>query len=399
MKKIGFVTPWYGDNIKGGAEADLRNLVANMKKRNIEVEILTTCVADSVSDWSKNAYKQGTTIEHGIPVRRFPVDQRDVFSFVYANSKLIQGQYVLSDEDEKRFVENSINSRALYQYIHAHADEYEAFAYIPYLFGTTYFGVMQCPEKSFLIPCFHDEPYAYLRVFKRMYSKVAGMAFHAAAEKNLAKRLYDTQNMILKVVGSGMDTDITYDAERFRKKYQIAEPFILYAGRKDAGKNVDTLIKYFAKYKENTKTDLKLLLIGGGTVDIPQSMKAQILDLGFVDKQDKYDAYAAAEFLCQPSKNESFSLVLMESWLCERPVLVCEDCQVTTDFVKEANGGLYFKNYDDFSRTVEYLINQKEIAEQMGQNGKQYVLEHFSWDKVIKSYCDLIKEITSEENL
>ena len=43
---------------------------------------------------------------------------------------------------------------------------------------------------------------------------------------------------------------------------------------------------------------------------------------------------AAASLLCQPSHNESFSLVIMESWLCGRPVLVSSQCAVTKDFAK-----------------------------------------------------------------
>ena len=50
MKKIGFVTPWYGDYISGGAEAMLRDLTENLHRKNIPVEILTTCVKDFRSD-------------------------------------------------------------------------------------------------------------------------------------------------------------------------------------------------------------------------------------------------------------------------------------------------------------------------------------------------------------
>lgn len=400
MKKIGFVTPWYGENIKGGAEADLRNLVAQMRRRNIDVEVLTTCVAGPNSDWSKNVLPSGFKLEQGIPVRRFLADPRNAFEFAYVNSKLTGGQYILSDEDERRFVEHSINSREMYRYIRDHANEYEAFGYIPYLFGTTYYGVMQCPQKAFLIPCFHDEQYAYLRNFRRVYSTAAGMAFHSEPEASIAEKLYHTKNMELKIVGSGMDMDFDYDPQDFCNKYNIKEPFILYAGRKDRGKNVDTLILFFEKYIEKNAADLKLLLIGGGDVDIPSKLKKQIIDLGYIDKQDKYNAYAAANFLCQPSKNESFSLVIMESWLCKRPVLVCEECKVTTNFVRQAQGGLYFSDYTEFEKTVSYLLKHKDIAQKMGENGKRYVESHFTWDKVISDYCELIKGITekNEEN-
>ena len=102
--------------------------------------------------------------------------------------------------------------------------------------------------------------------------------------------------------------------------------FILYAGRKEAGKNVPLLIDFFARYKKHRKNELKLVLIGSGTIEIPSENRSDIIDLGFVPLQDKYDAYAAATFLCQPSLNESFSIVIMESWLCKSPVLVHAKC-------------------------------------------------------------------------
>ena len=160
-------------------------------------------------------------------------------------------------------------------------------------------------------------------------------------------------------MGIGMDTEITGNAERFRNKYKIDMPFMLYAGRKDSGKNVDMLLRYFEQYTKRNDTELQLVLIGGGTVRVPQNIKDRVHDLGFVETQDKYDAYAAAEFLCQPSKNESFSLVIMESWLCGRPVLVHGDCAVTKNFVQESNGGLYFNNYFEFEGCMDYFLSNE----------------------------------------
>ena len=46
MQKIGFVIPWYGENIPGGAEMELREVATHLQKAGMEVEILTTCVKD-----------------------------------------------------------------------------------------------------------------------------------------------------------------------------------------------------------------------------------------------------------------------------------------------------------------------------------------------------------------
>ena len=77
MKKIAFVVPWYGDKIPGGAETETRNIVKNLTKKGIEVEILTTWVEKFSSDWNKNYYKEGNYEESGIKIKRFKVRKRD----------------------------------------------------------------------------------------------------------------------------------------------------------------------------------------------------------------------------------------------------------------------------------------------------------------------------------
>lgn len=396
MKKMGFVTPWYGENIPGGAEAELRGLVLHLHEAGVELEILSTCVEKFTSDWSNNYHKPGVTVENGITVHRFLVKQRDKKAFDEVNIKLMENRMPLTNEEEDIFASEMVNSPDLYRYIREHKDEYSLFVFIPYMFGTTYYGIQECYEKAVLIPCFHDESYVYMEIFKQAFSKVAGMIFHAQPEHDLANRVYDLSNVNAKVLGEGVYTEYEYDAERFRKKYKIEEPFILYAGRKDVGKNIYTLVNYFREYKYRNNSELKLVLIGGGEIEIPAELKGDVIDLGFVDVQDKFDAYAAAELLCQPSKNESFSLVIMESWLCERPVLVHYDCNVTKHFAVTSNAGLYFKNYFEFEGVVDFILKNPEVARQMGKNGRQFVLEHFEWNIIVETYMNYFREVANE---
>ncbi len=396
MKKIAFVIPWYAEKIPGGAEMETREVTKHLREAGMNVEILTTCVKEFVSDWGVNYYPEGTETILGVPVRRFKVKKRDAKAFDEVNIKLMNG-ILISDEEEKIFINEMVNSPALYKYISEHKDEYTAFVYIPYMFGTTYFGIKACPEKAVMIPCFHDEAYVYMKIFRELYSQAAGMIFNARPELELTERVYDTENVEKIVMGIGMDVDLKTDPVAFRKKFGINEPFIIYAGRKDMGKNVHTLLKYFGEYKKRNPSDLKLVLIGGGEIDIPESAAKDVIDLGFVDIQDKYDACGAAEFLCQPSKNESFSLVIMESWLCGRPVLVHEHCEVTKNFVRESSGGLYFGDYFEFEGCLDYFLNNKDISAAMGLNGRQYVLRNFDWNIIIDRYKEFFEKIEARQ--
>ena len=396
MKKIGFVIPWFAEKIPGGAEMELRGLTEHLHKANIEVEILTTCVKEFSADWNVDYYKVGTEIINGILVRRFKVKKRNADAFHKINAKLMNSEKV-SLEEEDVFLREMVNSVDLYEYMYKYKDDYSLFVFIPYMFGTTYYGCQVCPEKSVLIPCLHNESYAYMQRFKEVYSKIGGMIFHAKPEEDLAKHILNIKNVKVSTLGEGVNTILSYNANRFIDKYKITEPFILYAGRKDKGKNVDTLIKYFIEYKTRYSNGLKLVLIGGGNLELSEHIKNDIYDLGFLPLQDKYDAYSAATVLCQPSKNESFSLVIMESWLCGRPVLVNGECEVTKHFTTISNGGLYFNNYFEFQECINYFVNNYKVAKGMGENGCGFVESNFSWDVIVERYLEFFKGVMSNE--
>ena len=393
MKKIGFVAPWYGERIGGGAEAELRGVVHHLHDAGAEIEVLTTCAESFASDWSRNFHKPGEMTENGIPVRRFKVRKRDTAAFDAVNAKLMQGLR-LTAEEEETFCREMVNSPKLYDYIRKHGEEYGAFVFIPYMFGTTYYGCRIRPEKSVLIPCLHDESYAYMACFREAFSKVRGMIFNAEPERRLAEKLYGVRGERFTTFGIGMETGWESRPERFREKYGIDGPYMLYAGRKEAGKRADLLVQWFAEYRRRNAAEMKLILIGGGEIDIPDG--EGIIDLGFVETQDKYDAYGGAEVFCNPSEMESFSLVIMESWLAGRPVMVNGKCEVTKEFVREANGGLYFEGYEEFEGCLKWLREHRGIAKKMGENGRRYVLNHFDWKVITEKYLSYFERLATE---
>lgn len=398
MKKIGFVTPWYGEKIPGGAETELRGLTAHLHQAGVDLEILTTCVQQFASDWNVNYYKAGIEIVNGIRVRRFKVRKRDTASFDAINAKLIKNS-IVTEKEQQIFIDEMVNSTELYRFMKEHQEEYDLFVFIPYMFGTTYNGILQCPQKAVVIPCFHDEAYIHLDIYKKAFENTAGMVYLAKPEYDLANRVFDLKKVKQAVLGAGVDTQFESNAERFRSKYQIKKPFVLYAGRKDSGKNIYTLLNYFREYKKrNTESELLLVMLGGGKVNIPEAIRDSVIDLGFVDQQDKFDAYGAATVLCQPSKNESFSIVIMESWLNRRPVLVHGGCAVTRNFVSCSNAGLYFETYYEFEECIKFFLNNSDTANQMGELGRQFVLQNFAWDVIVEKYCNFFNDIIKKQN-
>jgi glycosyltransferase involved in cell wall biosynthesis len=390
--KIAFVTPWYGADIPGGMEAETRRTAVHLHQAGLRVEVLTTCIKEFLSDWGKNFYKPGNEEIDGVMVRRFPVAERDAQAFDAVNWRLMNNLPITAAQ-ERTYIEEMFRAPALYRYLAENSRDY-LFFFIPYMFATTYFGGQICPTRSVVIPCLHDESYARLGIYKEVLPAMRAMILHSEAELHLANRLFGpADGQFRELVGEGVDSDWQADGARFCARYNLDRPFVLYAGRRDAGKNVPLLLDYWRRYVLAEGRDNLLVLIGPGDISIPAGMESSVVDLGFVPAQDKLEAHAAATLLCQPSLNESFSLVVMDSWVAGRPVLVHGRCDVTRDHCQKSNGGLYFTNYDEFAATLNYLFDHPELAKGMGQNGRRYVLNNFQWPVIVEKFQLLIQKI------
>ncbi len=394
--KIAFVTPWYGRDIPGGAEAEARRTAVHLAQAGFDVEVLTTCIRDLYADWGQNYHKPGEEEMDGVLVRRFPVGKRDKAAFDQINWRLMQNQPV-SAADEAVFNREMFHCPELYAFIERHQNEY-LFIFIPYMFATTYFGARICPQRSLMIPCLHDEGYARLKIHQQVIPQVRGLLFYAHAEKALAERLFPpADGQIRTLIGAGVDTNWQGDGTRFRQKYQLGDAaLVLYAGRREAGKNTPLLLQYWAHYAAQTTKKVKLVLVGPGDVAMPPEAANTAVDLGFVSAQDKQDAYAAADIFCMPSVHESFSIVIMESWLAGTPVLVHGRCAVTHEHVSQDNGGLYFNNSIEFGKTIDYLLDHPQTAVALGRQGRHYVLENFQWPTIIEKYKQVIDQVAKE---
>lgn len=390
---VAFVTPWYGEAATGGAETAARETAEHLAADGVAVEVLTTCVPDFRSDWSRNTLPAGEKVENGVLVRRFPAGRRDRDAFDAVNRKLMAGLPVTAAE-EQTFLRHNINSPALVEHLAGlRADTLCIFT--PYLYGTTYYGMRARGGDAFLIPCLHDEGYARLPAIQAMLKSARRLLMLSEPERRALETLVGPVAGAT-VIGQGVDGEFQADAAAFCRKFGQARPFVLYAGRKDAGKNVELLVDFMARYRTRRGPVCDLVLIGGGQ---PLGAGREgIRDLGFVSPQDKRDAYAAAAVLCQPSTHESFSLVMMEAWAAGTPSLVHGGCAVTRDHVTRCNGGLYFESYAEFELCLDLLLARPALARRLGKNGRAYVRENYAWGPMVRRYRELIDAYRAGES-
>ncbi|MCP2727770.1 glycosyltransferase [Limnofasciculus baicalensis] len=398
MKSIAIVIPWFGKELKGGAEQHGWQVATRLAQRGHQVEVLTTCCRSFHEDWGVNHLKAGVSWQEGLKIRRFPVDRRDREAFDRVNGlmlsippgKLKPGVNPVSLQESAIFCDENINSTQLLNYLKNHQDQYQAFIFIPYLYGLILKGLPIVANRAFLQPCLHDEVYAYLPQVANIFHGARGLLFISEGEAELARQLYGP-GIISKslVAGAGVEAGEHYDdaIDKIGDFLVKEERFVLYLGRRDPLKNTDLLVRTYGSFKEKyPNSSLKLVIAGTGNISFHNHISG-VIDFGLVGEREKEALLANCLALFQPSTNESFSRVIMEAWFYGQPVAAHRDCLATAMAVDSAKGGWLAETKTEW---IDLLAKVDLMSEDQlsiyGINGQSYANENAVWDKVIERY-------------
>jgi glycosyltransferase involved in cell wall biosynthesis len=204
------------------------------------------------------------------------------------------------------------------------------------------------------------------------------------------------------VVGMGFTFPTPAEVESLEPYFEDPFPYILYLGRKETGKNVHLLIDSFCEAKGEglIPDNVKLAILGGGSFEDlhrPEVLaRGDVIDLPHVSERDKQRLLKYALYLCQPSTNESFSIVIMESWMMGTPVVVHANCAVTRHHVVESGGGLYFSSSQDLAGVTKYFLSDSRARSRHADAGARYVATEYAWSAVLRRFDKTLQSLSSE---
>jgi glycosyltransferase involved in cell wall biosynthesis len=371
--------------VVGGAEVVLRQAAHGLAARGFDVEILTTCSRDHYT-WA-NEYPAGVTSDGNVTVRRFPVlrdadrKERDRL-----DRRLTVGLSLDFDEQLK-WATGNMRVPDLVHHLVRDGASYRAVVFSPYLAWTTLAGVATVPERAVVIPCLHDEPFAYLEVFRPVLTEPAQVWFMSEPEHRLAHRLGAApgpaapplQLSSHHVTGEGVLVPDGYDPERFRQRYGISRPFVLFAGRREPLKGWNELLAGLAR-AQRLGVDLDLVSFGVGWMPPPSEVAGRVVDLGYLPQEDVGDAFAAAAAYIQPSPMESFSRTIMEAWLAGTPVIASGRSAVVRWHCERSGAGLVYEDVAELAQCLALVADAPGALRPLAAAGRDYVLTHYTWD-------------------
>ena len=269
--KIGIVLPRYlaHTTITAGAERIGEAIAHRLAGRGHDVEVLATCAQDMLAP--RNVIAPGLSRDGAVGVRAFELDLQhwNASRYQALTHRWIQGMaHSLSAEDE--WLDALPHASRLYEYLDRHQSEYDVLLFTPYLAATTLYGGMLCVNRAAIMPALHDEPFARMQMVRALLSQARRVLYMTAPEQDLAQRTLHITPKCASVVGVGVDdarADVS--AERFRRRFNLHKPLVLYSGRIESAKNVHLLLTYIDTFHRRYPQHADVVFALQGTIGMP----------------------------------------------------------------------------------------------------------------------------------
>jgi glycosyltransferase involved in cell wall biosynthesis len=383
--ELAIVVQRYGPEVTGGSES-LARAVAERLAADFHVTVFTTCARDYVT-W-RNELPAGTGPANGVEVARFPVEEeRDLASFNRLSDQLFAGGG--PEEAELLWLRRQgPHAPRLVEALARRKSDFEAVVFFTYLYAPTYWGLKAAPERSVLVPTAHDEPPLGLSIYRSVFAAPRAFAFCSVPEADLVRARFSLGDRPMEVTGIGIEVPPAPDVEGFRIRHDVRGPYLLYAGRIDAGKGCGQMLDHYDLYRRNCRGAAALLLIG--KLAMPTPRVPGVRYLGYVSDDEKMAAMAGARAVLCPSQYESLSIVLLEGLALGTPGLVNARSPVLRDHAVRSRGALYYESADEFVEAVTLLVGEDGLRAALGANGVRYVRDNYRWDLVMSRYRSLI---------
>ena len=384
--KLAFVVQRYGLEIAGGAEYHCR-LIAELLRDHAEVQIFTTCALDYV-EWN-NHYPEGDTVLNGVRVKRFAVGrQREILHFAKLSERLQDPAHTRADEEAWMDGQGPY-CPALRDHVLRALDErrFDAVIFFSYRYWTTCRTLRPSRTPCVLAPTAEDDGLYRLDLFRPQFEAADQIAFNSVEERQMLETALG-RSLHGDIVGVGSALPSEMNAEAFREKFGISGPFLLYVGRIDLNKGCPELFDFFLRYRRETGSALRLVLIGRALLELPKD--EAVLPLGFLEDADKWNGLAACLALAIPSRLESLSMATLEAFFAERPVVANGVCAVLRGQCRRSSGGLYYTNYDEFREVLDTLSGDASLRVSMGRSAHAYFEQHYAWPVILEKYLKLI---------
>jgi glycosyltransferase involved in cell wall biosynthesis len=183
-------------------------------------------------------------------------------------------------------------------------------------------------------------------------------------------------------------------------------PYIIFLSRRHFKKGLDYLAEAFGQFcQKNSEIDL---VVVGPDDGERAPFECRINRLGIRPRvhitgplygQKKYMALLGALCFCLPSRQEGFSMAIIEAMSCGLPVIVTKNCHFP-EIQQFGCGEVVELDANAIAAALERTIQDEQNRKTIGQAAKKFVLSRYTWSKIaVRTISIYEKVITSRRKL
>ena len=200
-------------------------------------------------------------------------------------------------------------------------------------------------------------------------------------------------------------TDSTISRYLSKSGLDQDKPIICQVSRFDKWKDPEGMVKIFRLIKE--KVDCQLVLVGSMATDDPEGQDIfENLEKTIINEKDVHLIINASDIainalqrassvVIQKSLKEGFAITVSEALWKGTPVVASNVGGIPSQVIDGKNGYLLDpKDYRGFAEKITWLIENPDIAKEMGQYGKEHVKNNFLITRHLLDYIQLLKRMS-----
>lgn len=202
-------------------------------------------------------------------------------------------------------------------------------------------------------------------------------------------------NAIDERLGEATDAELA----EVRERYQLNDPFVLYAGNIKPHKNLERLIEAFNTLRRGELEHVKLLIIGDEISKYPALRRAvhrhklhkHVRFFGFVPDKTLASLYRLASVFVFPSLYEGFGLPPLEAMAAGTPVIT-SNVSSLPEVVGDAAILIDPYEPDAIADAMRRVLTDERLRADLRQKGLARVKE-FSWERSVQRVRAIYTEV------
>lgn len=209
------------------------------------------------------------------------------------------------------------------------------------------------------------------------------------------KRAFVNTRNILKIhekkitaIPNGISTEIFKPINVTREANSLI--FVSVLDKYHEFKGLDYLLQAIQIVKK-TIPNIKLTIVGEGELKAKYQLESKkmgleknIVFIGKADQAELPKLYSSASLFILPSTEiEGFGIVAIEALACGTPVVVSEIVGISEDVANHSLGKVVKpRDAAGLAQSVEELLGNPKLIQEMGQRGKKFVEDNYTWTKI-----------------